>query len=252
MPKPKNLSALQFWSEQSVESGQPPGDENIDPGQESFLWPQRAYGSEETYKSENDGTLPDGSILSEAPQYWEERYRCHPQPFDWLNSYVELRDLIEVVTEGNRQVRILYPGCGNSLLPENMYDVGYFNIVNLDVSATVIQQMNARNHLRDWMTFRQMDVTDMSFVDGSFDVVIDKGMVDTFSCSGSGLLMMPRYISEVDRVLRPGGTFFVITIGAPSIRLCYLEQAQWSIRQLEIPPRDPRGNPHWAYICIKW
>ena len=51
-------------------------------------------------------------------------------------------------------------GCGNSRLSEDMYDVGYHNITNIDISDTVIRQMTERNgKKREEMTFEKMDVT---------------------------------------------------------------------------------------------
>lgn len=32
-------------------------------------------------------------------------------------------------------------GCGNSKLSEQMYEAGYHNIINMDISVTVIEQM---------------------------------------------------------------------------------------------------------------
>lgn len=38
-----------------------------------------------------------------------------------------------------KKVRILNLGCGNSILPEEMYDKGYKNIYNIDISHVVIE-----------------------------------------------------------------------------------------------------------------
>jgi SAM-dependent methyltransferase len=43
------------------------------------------------------------------------------------------------------RVRILNLGCGNSILPEEMYDRGYKHIYNVDISPVVIEQMAKRN-----------------------------------------------------------------------------------------------------------
>ncbi len=49
-------------------------------------------------------------------------------------------------------------GCGNSKLSENMYDVGLRNIVNIDLSSNVIQQMTMKNKQRKEMSFLKMDM----------------------------------------------------------------------------------------------
>jgi EEF1A lysine methyltransferase 4 len=60
----------------------------------------------------------------------------------------------------------------------DMYNAGYKNIVNIDISAVVVRQMMRRYAEYD-MDWRQMDICNMAeFRSGSFDVVIDKGTLD--------------------------------------------------------------------------
>lgn len=54
-------------------------------------------------------------------------------------------------------------GCGNSTLSEDMYDVGYHNISNIDISDVVIHQMSEKNaKQREQMTYEKMDVTQVN------------------------------------------------------------------------------------------
>ena len=41
----------------------------------------------------------------------------------------------------NKDIRILVLGCGNAEFSEDIYDDGYKNIVNVDISSVVIRQM---------------------------------------------------------------------------------------------------------------
>lgn len=70
-------------------------------------------------------------------------------------------------------------GCGNSKLSEQMYDDGYLNLVNIDISESVINQMkddcDRKGKKMEWLV---MDGTKMTFQDGEFDVVLDKGTID--------------------------------------------------------------------------
>lgn len=43
------------------------------------------------------------------------------------------------------KIKILNLGCGNSIMCEDMYDEGYTQIENMDISEVCIQQMEARN-----------------------------------------------------------------------------------------------------------
>lgn len=67
-------------------------------------------------------------------------------------------------------------GCGNSQLSEAMYDAGWRNIVNVDYSTACIEQMIQRHgEARPEMEWLEMDVMDLTFGDGEFDIVVDKG-----------------------------------------------------------------------------
>ena len=43
------------------------------------------------------------------------------------------------------KITILNLGCGNSTLAEDLYDNGFTNVFNNDISSAVIQQMSERN-----------------------------------------------------------------------------------------------------------
>jgi 2-polyprenyl-3-methyl-5-hydroxy-6-metoxy-1,4-benzoquinol methylase len=51
-------------------------------------------------------------------------------------------------------------GCGNSKLSDQMYQNGYKNIVNIDISPTVINQMKEKF---PYMTWEVMDATKMTY-----------------------------------------------------------------------------------------
>ena len=55
------------------------------------------------------------------------------------------------------------------------------------------------------MVFRKMDALNMNdFQDEMFNVVIDKGTLDTVMCSDNFVVNARKMISEVHRVLVPG------------------------------------------------
>jgi len=66
-------------------------------------------------------------------------------------------------------------GCGNSKLSQQMYEAGYHDIINIDISPAVIEQMkNKYPH----MVWEVMDVTDIKYPNAYFDCVMDKGTLD--------------------------------------------------------------------------
>lgn len=51
-------------------------------------------------------------------------------------------------------------------------------ITNIDVSTIVIKQMKAKFKSKAGLVYEQMDATQMSFQDASFNVILDKGTLD--------------------------------------------------------------------------
>ncbi|KAG2638798.1 hypothetical protein PVAP13_2NG640701 [Panicum virgatum] len=85
----------------------------------------------------------------------------------------------------------------------------------------------------------RMDVRDMSmFPDESFDCAIDKGTLDSLMCGVDAPLSAAQIVLEVDRLLKPGGVFILITYGDPSVSVPHLNQSgcNWKI-VLYILPR---------------
>ncbi|KAL1725285.1 S-adenosyl-L-methionine-dependent methyltransferase [Schizophyllum commune] len=124
-------------------------------------------------------------------------------------------------------------GCGNSKLSEDMWDDGYHNIVNIDYSPVVIEQMRRRNsEKRPQMQWHEMDIRDLQFPDASFDIAIDKATMDAMLTYKGDPWNPPenvvedcmKEVDEVVRVLRPGGTFIYLTFGQPHFRKRYLDK----------------------------
>ena len=78
--------------------------------------------------------------------YWEERYEKAGMEasFDWLESYATLKDHLAIFMPST-DVKVLILGCGNAHFGEDLYDAGYENQVNIDISEVVIKQMAERN-----------------------------------------------------------------------------------------------------------
>lgn len=80
-------------------------------------------------------------------------------------------------------------GCGNSELSEQMYDVGYKHLINIDISETVINHMNHRNaERRPGLSFHQVDATKTPYEDGSYQAALDKGTLDAMASEEEGAL----------------------------------------------------------------
>ena len=194
-------------------------------------------------------------------EYWQDRYLRDPEPFDWYQKYSGLREHLVQHIKPNH--RILMVGCGNSRLSEEMYDDGFRNIHNVDISSVVIQAMQEKNARRDEMTWEVMDCTHMEpLKSSSFDVVIDKGTLDAILCGSSSTASAEQMCSECARVLKDEGVFILISYGQPESRIGYLDKPEygWTVKHYNIPkptigavlPEEKDfPNYHYIYVCTK-
>ena len=98
-------------------------------------------------------------------------------------------------------------------MSEHMYDEGYTDIINIDISQSCIENMKSRNEQkRPQMKWDVMDVCDMSqFEDETFDIVIDKSTIDSILCTRQGNLNVAIMLKECQRVLKTGGSYVAIS-----------------------------------------
>ena len=67
-----------------------------------------------------------------------------------MENFESLKPIVEaVIVDKNSTVLIV--GCGNSEFSEQMYDSGWKNLFNIDISTNVIDSMKVRNKDRDKM-----------------------------------------------------------------------------------------------------
>lgn len=95
-------------------------------------------------------------------------------------------------------------GCGNSELSEQLYDVGYKHLTNIDISETVVTHMNQRNaERRPGLTFQQVDATQTPYEDGSYQAALDKGTLDAMASEEDGALarkMLTEVINQLPKM----------------------------------------------------
>ncbi|GHJ90055.1 hypothetical protein NliqN6_6457 [Naganishia liquefaciens] len=206
--------------------------------------------------------LPEDNTGYGTQEYWEKRYASEGQDssFDWFLQPEYLLPLLEpylLECGKGKDVRVLMLGCGNSLLGEVMYDAGYHNVVNVDYSAILIAQMRARHaELRPDMQWLEMDIRDLKFNEGDFDVVLDKGTMDAMLTSKGDVWNPPeedvqncrKEVEEAVRVLakQKGSRFLYATFGQPHFRRRYmLGHAGFALTHRDIGP--PEGFSYFLY-----
>ena len=85
--------------------------------------------------------LPKENTSYKLKEYWDTRF-SKEETFEWCKSYGDFKDLL--CKHVRKSDRILMLGCGNSMLSEDMYNDGYRNIVNIDFSSIVVNNMKRK------------------------------------------------------------------------------------------------------------
>ena len=146
--------------------------------------------------------------------------------------------------------KILIVGCGNANFSEDLYDAGFKNIWNIDISKVVIEQMAKRNFSRKKMKYE----------DNFFDVVIDKSTIDAILCGDNAFLNTALMLKEGQRVLvEDGGLYIAISYGKPQTRSFHFERKflSWTLKEFIFFPVDYKSEQekeeksHYIYICTK-
>ena len=194
-------------------------------------------------------------------EYWEERYTRDAEPFDWYQRWPGIKDtLAEFIQPQNA---ILMLGAGNSRLSEEMYEEGFQNITNIDISMVVTRAMQDKYRDKPGLTYQQMDARAMELADGQYNAVIDKATIDSILCGEGSTHNAQKMLSEVSRVLAPEGVYIAISHGQPSYRLTYLQRPEfgWTVKVHTVQKpmmgmssslsTDDKENVHYIYVCIK-
>ena len=191
-------------------------------------------------------------------KYWEERYKsAEDSTFDWLENYSSLKDIISTLNIPKETGQILNLGCGNSEFSENMYCDGYKNIINIDISHNVIKAMKERNKDKVGMVYEVMDVRDLKYEDNTFDLAVDKSTIDALLCGDDAFINVAKMIKEVQRVLKVGGYYMIVSYGTPEYRMLHLNRKfeKFKIEILRIEKdfveEDGYDKHHYIYLCQK-
>uniref|UniRef100_A0A452FII6 eEF1A lysine and N-terminal methyltransferase n=1 Tax=Capra hircus TaxID=9925 RepID=A0A452FII6_CAPHI len=209
--------------------------------------------------------LPKSSKEFGSVDYWEKFFQQRgKKAFEWYGTYLELCGVLHKYIKPREKVLVV--GCGNSELSEQLYDVGYQDIVNIDISEVVIKQMKERNaSRRPRMSFLKMDMTQMEFPDASFQVVLDKGTLDAVLTDEEEktLQQVDRMLAEVGRVLQVGGRYLCISLAQAHVlkkAVGHFSREGWMVRvhqvassQDQLLEAEPRFSlPVFAFIMTKF
>jgi SAM-dependent methyltransferase len=148
-------------------------------------------------------------------EYWEGLYQDQDadSDFSWYAGWNDLEPFVAEWIAPDQKV--LIPGVGIDSILTDMYDAGYEQLTAFDYAPESIahcQHMlgdDRRVHLRT------ADCRDLPYASESFDAVMDKGALDAVFLAGDDkderLDSLTRAISELARVLKPGGIFWSLS-----------------------------------------
>lgn len=151
----------------------------------------------------------------------------------------------------------MHLGCGNSALQDKLYETGYHHITNVDISPVVIEQMKAEQKKLGYseMVYDVGDVRKMDYPSESFDMVLDKSTIDTLMCSDNPLTNTAQMVDEAYRVLKPNGTYFVLSYASAATRLHHItrDHVNWQTELRQVSRQNEEGETltHFLYICKK-
>lgn len=177
--------------------------------------------------------LPRSHQQFQLKQYWDKFFTRRDSPFEWYGDYADLCHVIHwYVKPGNKTLVV---GCGNSKLSEQLYDVGYHSIDNIDISEIAIRQMASRNKKRrPKMTFAVKDVLRMDYGDATYDCVLDKGTLDALFTDEEPATVekVDRMFAEIARVLKTAGRYLCVTLAQTHIleKLLRAFETGWVVR----------------------
>ncbi|XP_032688965.1 eEF1A lysine and N-terminal methyltransferase homolog [Odontomachus brunneus] len=147
-------------------------------------------------------------------EYWNTFFKKRgKKAFEWYGEYPELCEIFLKYIKIKDDILIV--GCGNSTLSMSLYDVGYRNIINIDISHIVIKQMqDINNGTRSDLLYEYMDATEMTYPNEKFSVVLDKGTLDALMPDTKEVTIstVDKYFKEITRVLRNGGRYICISL----------------------------------------
>ena len=202
----------------------------------------------DTLTSEHQGTEGDLSSTSSTStssnsssptlpsygdkDYWNQRYSedsnsstAHLHVDEWyVDSLDQLEPFLNPFIYDKTEQRVLDLGCGTSTIGDQMSKAGYEHIHCVDYSEAVIDTCKRRQKIRGGgPVYATMDARSLTYPDGHFRCVVDKGTMDAMLSGGASggaaakeaVQSATEMLNEVHRVLEDDGGAYVLVSSMP-------------------------------------
>lgn len=191
----------------------------------------------------------DNQELAERYDQWAKDYDTDlERDFAWAGPQRAAEVLAQHIAKG---ARILDAGAGTGLVGQILFDLGYQDLVAMDLSRGMLEEAQNKNVYRE---FHQMVMGEpLDFGSDAFDAVISVGVL-TVGHAPAGSL------DELVRITRPGG-FIAFSLrpdiyqnaGFKEKQQALEDQGLWKLTEVTDPFQPlPKGEPDvyhqvWVY-----
>ncbi|KDO33001.1 hypothetical protein SPRG_02692 [Saprolegnia parasitica CBS 223.65] len=189
-------------------------------------------------------------------EYWDEFFtKRQEKAFEWYGQYAHMRPVLKTLVKPSD--RILVVGCGNSDLSPLWAQDGYKHMTSMDFSELVIAEMKQKHPK---MTWDVMDMTKMTYANGSFDCIMDKGALDALMATDDAPVLASalEMFKEVDRTLAVNGSYICVTMAQDFIIQHLLTTfaetfPNYKISAIDVPKDAKSNTPFTPFfiVCTK-
>lgn len=134
--------------------------------------------------------------------------------FEWYQDPEQLLEHLQKYVQNDG--RDLIVGPGNSNLATFMTQNGFESVTAIDFAKLAVVKSWRSNHETEGITWKVIDILKMTFSDGDFQGVVDKGCIDCLFFAGETDALLA--FTEIARVLKGRGVSLYISYSPPEVR----------------------------------
>eukprot|EP00941_MAST-03F_sp_MAST-3F-sp1_P000803 g803.t1 len=157
------------------------------------------------------------------------------EPPNFHDFFIDFDEMLPFIEDflSKQPCKVLHLGCGSSKLSHELIKrMPHVNLVNTDYSKVVTEKLARRfsfhsstknRKVMEGIEYRCVDCRQLqlAFPQHSFDVVIEKALLDTLFCDS--VSSVRQMLEEVYHVLSPKGVFIIFSSASPDLRRQYFK-----------------------------